>query len=68
MARGKEGFGCKTIYPSIHPSISGDPGHRKYGEVDHPPIVRSREVLRALRRHELDHSRPRLLINLRDLL
>ena len=64
MARGKDGFGFKTI----HPSISGDPRHGKYGEVDHPPIVRSCEVLRALCRHKLDHSRPRLLVNLRDLL
>ena len=42
-----------------------NPGDWKYCEVDHPPVVLPRELLRTLPRHELDHSRPRLLVNLR---
>ena len=57
---------CPHITPAINKqSASGNPGDGEYGEVDHPPVVLPREVLRALRRHELDHSWPCLLVNLR---
>ena len=43
---------------------SSNPGYGKNCKVDHPPVVLPREVFRTLRRHELYHSRPRLLVNL----